>query len=340
MDDVSAERYSRQVLFEGIGREGQEKLLSSRVAIAGCGALGTGVADKLTRAGIGYIRLIDRDYVELNNLQRQVLFTEEHARKRLPKAVAAAEALQAINSNITIEAVVCDIEPSSVERLLDGVNLVMDGTDNVEARLLVNDACLKAGKPWVHGAALGSCGQEMVIMPGKTACYRCYLPEQPETPLEGCEVHGILNTVTGIVSAMESTHALKILTGDVEFGGVMTFVDVWEDEVRQFIVEKSADCPACAKGEFSFLERISTTPTSSLCGRNAVQITPATPMNIDLEELSKSLVKAGEVSNNGYLLSLAVDDCELIVFPTGRVMVKGTTDPAHARSLCSRYIGI
>jgi molybdopterin-synthase adenylyltransferase len=338
--DENLERYSRQMLFECIGRAGQEKLLGSRVAIAGCGALGTGIADKLARAGIGYLRLIDRDFVELNNLQRQVLFTEEHVNGRMPKAVAAAEALGQINSSIVIEPVVGDIEPSSVERLLEGIDLVMDGTDNIETRLLVNDACVKAGVPWVHGAALGSCGQEMAIIPRKTACYRCYLPELPDAPLEGCEVHGILNTVTGIVSAIESTHALKILTGDVEFPSVMTFVDVWEGEVRQFVVDRNPECPACGKGEYQFLDRRATSWTGALCGRNAVQITPAAPMDIDLEELSKSLRKAGKVTTNGYLLTLSVDDYELIVFPTGRVMVKGTTDPSVARSLASRYVGM
>ena len=338
--DEGLERYSRQMLFEGIGRVGQEKLLGSRVAIAGCGALGTGIADKLARAGVGFLRLIDRDFVELNNLQRQVLFTEEHVEKRLPKAVAAVEALREINSAIEIESAVQDIDPSSVEWLLEGIDLVMDGTDNIETRLLVNDACVKADIPWVHGAALGSCGQEMAIIPHKSACYRCYLPQLPDSPLEGCEVHGILNTVTGIVSAIESTHAFKILTGDLDFPSMMTFIDVWEGEVRQFAVDRDPECPACGKGEYEFLDRIASSWTSRLCGRNAVQITPATPMDIDFRELTESLEKIGKVTDNGYLLTLLVDDYELIVFPTGRVMVRGTTDPAVARSLCSKYIGM
>jgi molybdopterin/thiamine biosynthesis adenylyltransferase len=341
MDNASISgRYSRQVLFEQIGAEGQAKLGRARVVLIGCGALGTVIADKLSRAGIGYLKIVDRDFVELDNLQRQTLFNEEHARQRLPKAVAAVEVLRSINSEIEIEAEVLDVTPANIEETLRGCDLAMDATDNLETRFLLNDACLKMDIPWIHGAAVGSCGQEMPIIPGETACYRCYLAESPAEPLQGCDVLGVLSTVTGIVGDLQSTHAIQILTGNPVPGGTITYVDVWENEFLQLTIDRQEDCPTCVKRDFSFLGRKDTSWSTSLCGRNAVQITPAGRKEVDLEELLVSLGRVGEAESNGYLLVFRVDGYEMTVFPTGRAIIKGTTEEGVARSLYSRYVGL
>ncbi|MCG2794678.1 MAG: ThiF family adenylyltransferase [Actinomycetia bacterium] len=332
-------RYSRQVLFEPIGRVGQKKLGGSSVVIIGCGALGTVIADRLVRAGVGAIRIVDRDFVELDNLQRQALFTEEHAHLRLPKAVAAGSVLKTVNSEVEVEPVVCDITPGNVERVIEGCDIVMDATDNLETRFLMNDACLKAGIPWIHGAAVGSCGQEMPIIPGVTACYRCLIQEPPTEPLQGCDVLGVLNTVTGIIADIQSTHAIQLLTDSPVPYGTLTFIDVWENEFERFVVDRVPDCPACVRGEYSYLKKETVSWSTSLCGRNAVQISPAREMLIDLEGLAASLSRLGRVDNNGYLLALSIDGYEVTVFPNGRAIIKGTTDTKIARTLYSRYIG-
>ncbi|MBU4490530.1 MAG: ThiF family adenylyltransferase [Actinobacteria bacterium] len=337
---LETSRYSRQELFEPIGSEGQAMLGKARVLIVGCGALGTVVADRLARAGVGHLRIVDRDFVELDNLQRQALFNEEHAIMRFPKAVAAEEVLKSVNSDIVIESVVRDVTPANMEELLLGCDLAMDATDNLETRFLLNDACVKTGTPWVHGAAVGSCGQEMPIIPGETACFRCFLVVPPGEPLQGCDVLGVLNTVTGIIADIQSTHAIRLLTGNHIADAKMTFVDIWENEFQQFAVARVPGCPCCAQGDYSFLNRKSTSWTSSLCGRNAVQITPAASAEIDLESLARDLSKVGRVMDNGYLLVFGIDGYEMTVFPTGRAIIKGTTDQQIARSLYSRYVGL
>jgi len=339
-DSQKSDRYSRQVLFEPIGVEGQARLGRARVALIGCGALGTVIADKLSRAGVGHLKIVDRDFVELDNLQRQTLFNEEHARQRLPKAVAAETVLKSINSEIEVEASVTDVTPINIEEILHGCDLAMDATDNLETRFLLNDACFKAGIPWIHGAAVGSCGQEMPIIPEETACYRCYLAVPPGEPLQGCDVLGVLNTATGVVANIQSTHAIQILTGNHLAGGKITFVDVWENDFQQFEVERVPDCQCCVEGDYMFLNRQSTSWTTSLCGRNAVQITPANATEIDLGRLACDLSKVGRVMDNGYLLVFCIDGYEMTIFPTGRSMIKGTTDEHIARSLYSRYVGL
>lgn len=332
-------RYSRQILFEPIGIEGQKKLGESTVVTVGCGALGTVIADRLARAGVGTIKVVDRDFVELDNLQRQALFTEEHANERLPKAVAARSVLNTVNSEITVDAVVCDVTPWNIEQIIDGCDVVMDATDNLETRFLINDACMKSGIPWIHGAAVGSCGQEMPIIPGATACYRCLLPEPPMEPLQGCDVLGVLNTVTGIIADIQSTHAFQVLTGSHVPDSALTFIDVWESEFERFAVDRVPDCPACARGEYVFLDKETVSWSTSLCGRNAVQIAPGREMALDFEVLDSSLARLGRVENNGYLLVFSIDGYELTVFPNGRAIIKGTADTTIARSVYSRYIG-
>ena len=341
MDSVKISgRYSRQILFEPIGREGQKKLGGSTVVIIGCGALGTVIADRLVRAGVGAIRIVDRDFVELDNLQRQALFTEEHARLHLPKAVAADSVLKEVNSDITVEPVVCDVTTANVERLLDGCDILMDATDNLETRFLINDACLKIGLPWIHGAAVGSYGQEMPIVPGTTACYRCLMPEPPGEPIQGCDVLGVLNTVTGIIADIQSTHAIQILTGNYVPDSSLTFIDIWEGVLEKFVVDRVEDCPACARGDYAFLRKENVSWSTSLCGRNAVQISPAREMALNFEELAVQLGKLGHLEDNGYLLVFCIDGYEMTVFPNGRAIIKGTTDTEVARSLYSRYIGL
>lgn len=333
-------RYSRQILFEPIGREGQRKLGVATVGMIGCGALGSVIADRLARAGVGTMRIVDRDFVELNNLQRQALFTEDHARLYLPKAVAAESVLREVNSDITVEPVVSDITAANIERLLDGCDILMDATDNLETRFLMNDACLKIGLPWIHGAAVGSWGQEMPIIPGVTACYRCLIQEPPAEPLQGCDVLGVLNTVTGIIADIQSTHAIQILTGNYVPDSSLTFIDIWEGEFEKFAIDRVADCPACARGDYSFLRRENVSWSTSLCGRNAVQISPAREMALNLEDLAVQLAKLGHLEDNGYLLVFFIDGYEMTVFPNGRAIIKGTTDTEVARSVYSRYIGL
>jgi molybdopterin/thiamine biosynthesis adenylyltransferase len=333
-------RYARQVLFGPIGEEGQAKLADSRAVLIGCGALGTVAAERLARSGVGHLRIADRDFVELDNLQRQALFNEEHARDRLPKAVAAGTALKAINSEIEVEGLVCDVTPANIESLLQGCDVALDATDNLETRFLLNDACVKLGLPWVHGAAIGSCGQEMLILPGTSACYRCYLPEPPEGVLQGCDVVGVLNTVTGLIAELQVTHVLQVLTGSSPAGGILTYVDVWESDFQQFEVERLSDCPACVSGELTYLNKKDTSWSTSLCGRNAVQISPAGDRRLDMDELLASLAHVGKVQSNGFLLTFMTDVYEMTVFPNGRAIIKGTTDVQTARSLYARYIGL
>lgn len=340
MDNVIASgRYSRQILFKPIGREGQKKLGGSTVVIIGCGALGTVIADRLVRAGVGAIEIVDRDFVELDNLQRQALFTEEHVNLHLPKAVAARSALKAANSEVEVEPVVCDVTAGNVEQLIAGCDIVMDATDNLETRFLMNDACLKVGIPWIHGAAVGSCGQEMPIIPGVTACYRCLIPEPPAAPLQGCDVLGLLNTVTGIIADIQSTHAIQVLTGSHVPDSLLTIIDIWENEFERFVVDRVPDCPACARGEYTFLKKVNVSWSTSLCGRNAVQTSPAREMALDFEVLAPSLARLGRVENNGYLLVFIIDGYEMTIFPNGRAIIKGNTDTKVARSVYSRYIG-
>ena len=335
----SAERYSRQVLFAPMGNEGQERILSSRVAIAGCGALGSFQADALARAGVGFLRIIDRDFVELSNLQRQWLFEEADADASLPKAVAAARRLKAINSQIPVEAVVADLIPSNAEELLEGVDLVLDGTDNFETRYLVNDYCVSHGVPWIYGAAVSSYGLTMPVLPGRTACLQCVYPEPPQGAQPTCETAGVLNAVTGAIAALQVAAALKILSGHAaDVAARITTMDVWKGEIRQ--VESpppDPNCPACGRREFPHLEGRRRAPIS-LCGRNAVQIHErARPL--DLRQLAERLEPVGTVRANEFALRLTVAPYELTIFPDGRAIVKGTTDTGVARGLYAKYVG-
>lgn len=336
-------RYSRQILFPGIGRDGQEKLLNSRVLLVGCGALGAAHAEMLARAGIGTLRIVDRDFVEYTNLQRQTLFKEEDAANRTPKAVAAKQRISEINSEIEVEEIVADVNNSNIESLIDGCDLVMDGTDNFQARYLLNDACVKHGKAWIYGAAVSSYGTTMTIIPDETPCLRCIFDEMPDAGSSPtCDTAGVIMPIVASISAVQVSEAIKLLTGqrDVLHGSLMQ-IDVWQNDWRKIKLSgPNPDCVTCGKREFEFLDAESQEFAAVLCGRDAIQIAPAQAVALDLKTLADKLNGLGEVKQNEYLVRFYTDEREITVFADGRAIIKGTDDVATARSLYARYVGI
>ena len=340
---VARDRHSRQILFAGIGEAGQEKLSTSRAVIIGCGALGSSQAEALARAGVGHLRIIDRDFVELSNLQRQTMFTEQDACERLPKAVAAARHIRQINSDVTIEPEIADVNYSNIERLIQDCDVVLDGTDNFATRFLINDACVKQNVSWIYGAAVGSYGVTMTIQPDATPCLRCVFPDAPPAAsAPTCDTAGVIMPIISVVAAMQVTEALKLLTRNTDalHHSLMQF-DVWRNEWRRIrLRERNADCQTCGRREFTTLQPESTDFAAVLCGRQAVQISPYTSEQIDLSSLRQKLELAGEVNGNDYLLRFRTGDYELTVFPDARSIIRGTSDVAVARSLYAKYIGI
>lgn len=330
-------RYSRQILFSGIGETGQRKLLDARVAIVGCGALGSFQAGALARAGVGFLRIVDRDIVEFSNLQRQWLFNEADARDGTPKALAAAREIARINTEIQVEPVVADLTPANIDDLLAGVALIVDGTDNFETRYLVNDYAVSRGTPWIYGAAVGSYGITMSIVPGKTSCLKCVYPDPPAGAQPTCETAGVLGPITAAIASLQSAAAMRILCG-IEPVPKITTIDVWSGDIRQITQpEPDPACLCCARRELVHLEPRARTPVS-LCGRNAVQLHELSrPM--DLHDLAGRLSPLGPVRYNDFALRFDTPPYELTVFPDGRVIVKGTTDVGVARSVYARYIG-
>ena len=336
---MNREKYSRQILFPPIGVEGQAKLLESKAVILGCGALGTAQANALARAGVGTLRIVDRDFVEESNLQRQILYDEADARERLPKAVAAARKLHEINSDVQVEAVVEDVDNRNIEALVAGFQVVLDATDNFEARYLLNDVCVKLGLPWIYGAVVASYGTTMTILPGTTPCLACVFPSPPEGTYDTCDTVGVIGPAVSWVAGIQVTEALKILLGrQPELHGAMLAYDVWTNQFHQVRPRRDPACRVCAAREFAYLDRTGPTHTS-LCGRDSVQIRPATSRQLDLAELKTRLEQFGRVRANEFLLIFAVDAYELTIFPDGRAIVKGTHDPAVARSVYAKYIG-
>lgn len=335
MDD----RYSRQVLFGPIGAEGQRKLGASRVVVVGCGATGSTLASLLARAGVGTIGIIDRDYVEPSNLQRQSLFDEADASQSLPKAIAAARKIVAFNSQIIVEPQVADLTPVNASSLLAGANLILDGTDNFETRYLINDFAVKNLQPWIYTAAVGSYGITMNIVPGKTACLACIFPEPPQGGLETCDTAGILNSAVSLVASIAATEALKFLVGaEAELRRTLLSFDVWRNEHAEVSTAKPRPgCRACDRHEFAHLAGEGR-PHITLCGRNSVQIHER-HRPINLAEMGERLRPLGTVRLNEFVLKFWHNSYEMTVFPDGRAIIKGTTDPAIARSLYARYIG-
>jgi len=333
------ERYSRQVLFAGIGAEGQRRLAAARVAIVGAGATGSAAAALLARAGVGTLRILDRDYVEASNLQRQSLFDEADAAESLPKAIAAARKIAAFNSQIVVEPEVADLTPANVEPLLAGAQLILDGTDNFETRYLINDYAVQAGIPWIYGAAVGSYGVTMNILPGETACLSCLFPEAPSGTVETCDTAGILNSVAHFVAAAQATEALKLLVGAKDkLRRTLLSWDAWNNARSEVSAEKPRPgCRTCGARQFPHLAGEGR-PHITLCGRNSVQIHERR-RPVDFAETSRRLEPHGRVLHNEFVLKFWHEAFEMTVFPDGRAIIKGTTDPAAARSFYARYIG-
>lgn len=338
------DRYVRQIRFAPFGEEGQRRLLASRVLICGCGALGTVLANTLVRAGVGALRIVDRDFVETNNLQRQVLFDEQDVADELPKAVAAANKLRQINSTIEIEPIVADVDHTNILKLCEGVDLLLDGTDNFETRFLLNDVAAKLKIPWVYGGCLGCEGQTMTILPGETPCLRCLMSEAPPpgtTPT--CDTAGILAPIINVIASLEAMEAIKILSGHREaVNRSLTVIELWDNRMRQVRLDslrETSDCPTCKRGEYPWLEGKRGSHTAVLCGRNAVQLTHSGSERLSLEDLARKLSGVGRVSRNAFLLRLTVDDYILTVFPDGRAIIGGTDDIATARTLYAKYVG-
>jgi molybdopterin/thiamine biosynthesis adenylyltransferase len=338
------ERYSRQTLFKPIGLEGQQRLQASTVMVIGCGALGTVLANNLCRAGIGHLVIADRDYVELTNLQRQILFDEDDVSRHLPKAVAAAEHLRRVNSNVQIDTLVEDIHADGIESLIREVDLVLDATDNFETRYLLNDVCNKHQRPWIYSGVIASYGVTMNIIPGDTACLRCVFPEMPlpgTTPT--CDTAGILNGIVGSISGIASTEALKILLKSEKVSRAMLWMDLWENTAERLELPRQPDCPCCGQHQYKFLTSPNSSNSTSLCGRNAVQVrgnTGHTSNKLDFPDLAQRLQTVGKVQYNEFLLRLLVENYDITVFPDGRAIIKGTDDPQVARSVYARYIGM
>lgn len=338
------DRYSRQIRFAPIGEAGQRRLLASRALVCGCGALGSVLANTLARSGVGKLRIVDRDFVETSNLQRQVLFDEDDVAAQLPKAVAAANKLRRINSTIEIEPIVADVDHANILGLLDGVDVLVDGTDNFETRFLLNDAAVKLGVPWVYGGCIGAGGQTMTILPGETPCLRCLVQEAPPPgAMETCDTAGILSPIINVIASIQAMEAIKILSGhrDAIQRSLLVF-DLWENRVlpmKAGSLRDAGDCPTCCRREFPWLSGERGSHTAVLCGRNAVQLIQPGGMQLSLEALAEKLAGVGRVTRNPFLLRLAVGDYLLTVFPDGRAIIGGTDDIPTARTIYAKYIG-
>ncbi|HVP53195.1 MAG TPA: ThiF family adenylyltransferase [Terriglobales bacterium] len=336
---TAEERYSRQVLYRGIGAEGQRRLAAARVAVVGCGAIGSCLASLLARAGVGSLRIIDRDYVEPSNLQRQSLFDENDATESVPKAIAAARKIAAFNSEIVVDPKVADLTPANIGDLLAQADLVLDGTDNFETRYLINDYAVQQRLPWIYAAAVGGYGVTMNILPGETACLACIFPAPPHGVVETCDTSGILNSAVSLVASLQATEALKLLVGArIQLRSTLLSFDVWTNERSEISSARPRDdCRTCARREFTHLEGKGR-PHITLCGRNSVQIHER-ERPIDFAEMSARLEPHGTVRYNELVLKFWRDDYEMTLFPDGRAIIKGTADIALARSLYARYVG-
>jgi adenylyltransferase/sulfurtransferase len=339
--DPFEERYSRQILFGGIGAEGQRRLAAGRVAIVGCGATGSALASLLARAGVGLLRIIDRDYVEASNLQRQSLFEEQDAAESVPKAIAAARKIAAFNSAIVTEARVEDVVPQNIEALLEGMDLILDGTDNFETRYLLNDYAVKHDRAWIYTAAVGSYGVTLNVLPGKTACLACIFPDTPRGMVETCETSGILNTAVNVVASIAATEAMKLLVGGAaaeQLRKTLWSFDVWSNEHAEISATKPrAGCRTCGERGFIHLAGEGR-PHITLCGRNSVQIHERS-RPIDFAEMKQRLETLGVVRHNEFVLKFWREPYEMTLFPDGRAIIKGTTDTGLARSLYARFVG-
>lgn len=338
-------RYSRQIRFPHIGQEGQQRLGCGRALIVGCGALGSVIANTLARAGVGHLRLVDRDFLEKSNLQRQVLYEESDVERGLPKAIAAAERLRKINSEIEVEPIVADVVASNVESFCDDCDVILDGSDNFEIRFLLNDVSVKRSIPWVYGGCLGADGQTMTILPGKTACLNCLMLDGPPPPgtTPTCDSFGILSPIINVIASIQSNEAIKILSGNDEaVSRKLSVFSLWENDMRQLDVSKlrdQVDCPTCKQHSYRWLDGSRGSQSAVLCGRNAVQLSFPDRPELSLVELADRLRSMGRVESNPFLLRFFAEPYSLTVFPDGRAIVSGTDDVAVARKLYAQYLG-
>ena len=335
------ERYCRQTILAQIGMHGQARLAAASAAIVGLGATGGFIADLLTRAGVGHIRLIDRDTVDLSNLQRQVLYGEPEI--GIPKAEAATKRLRSVNSGIDLEAMAKDVNPGTIGALLGDTGIIMDGTDNIRTRFLINDFAVLRGIPWVYSGAVGTGGMEMAVIPGETPCIRCLMPEAPPAgSLPTCDVAGVLNTVPAVIGSIAVTDAIQVITGQLksdEGAGRLHIFDAWEHTLDTVKVPRDGGCLCCGKRQFDHLSLRVHESAIPLCGSGSVQITPLEPMKIRLDELAARLHLLGEVRYTRYMVRFRTGELELSIFEDGRAIVRGARDETAARGLYARYIG-
>jgi len=335
-------RYARQRVLKEIGDDGQRMLTGATAVIAGLGALGTNSANLLARAGVGTMRLVDRDIVDWTNLQRQSLFDEDDAAQTVPKAEAATRHLKRINSTIRYEPIIDDINSGNIERLVAGATVVVDGLDNFYTRALINEACVKHGIPWVYGACLGTSGSAATVIPGTSACLSCLLPDvaQATMPPLTCETVGVLGPIAALVAAWQSSEALKIMVGKIDaVSPHLVHVEMWHNDFTSLPMNRVAGCAVCGQHKFDLLEHGGRLATASLCGRDAVQIMPPPSFSLDFDLLSKTLGRLFTLEQNPYLIKFRADKHDVVVFHDGRAMVFGTSDPKSALSLYSKYIG-
>jgi len=341
--DADWQRYQRQINYPPFGLAGQQRLARATVVIVGCGALGSVQADTLVRAGVGRVRIIDRDYLELNNLQRQSLYTERDVQDQIPKAIAAQRHLQQVNSTVEIEAVVSDFNFDNARRYSEGASLMLDGTDNFETRFLINDLAVEQRIPWVYGGCLGSDGQSMTIVPGQTPCLHCLMREGPPTPGTSatCDTAGILAPIIQVIAAWQCSEALKILSGNIEqINRKLISIGLWDNRLLQLDLSSldSPRCPVCSRRQFDWLEGRKTSATAILCGRNAVQLSPRNAQP-DLADLEQRLARLGSTSRNQFMLQAQIGPFAITLFPDGRAIIKGTEDVHKAKSLFAQWVG-
>ncbi|MDR1269641.1 MAG: ThiF family adenylyltransferase [Planctomycetaceae bacterium] len=340
------ERYSRQIVFSGLGRIGQKKLLEATVAVVGVGALGSVSANLLCRAGVGHLRLIDRDYVEKNNLQRQILYNEEDAEKRYPKAVAACNHLSRVNSEIILEPVVAELSAANIEQIFEKVDLVLDGLDNWETRFLVNEACYRFGIPWIYCAALGAETMSMNLLPDENRpCLRCFMsPESGSAAGQSCAVAGVLNMATGMIAAVQTAEAVKILTGSTEIRNGLFVADLWNNRFKTIRIEKDIDCPVCVHRRYEFLNRFGGSRVTRLCGSNSIQVMPSKPAQLPLEMMAEQLAKNSDnrtkIEVYPFMLNFDNGRNHIQIFQDGRAIIENARDETEALSIYSEYVGL
>jgi len=343
MADDLLHRYIRQIQYPNFGQDAQQRLLNSRVLICGCGALGTTLANHLVRAGVGHVRLVDRDIVDSVNLHRQILFDEADAAQAIPKAVAATQHLKRVNSQVHVEGVVADVGPNNIDRVATDVDLILDGCDNFETRFLLNDFSLKQRIPWISAACLGTQGQVFTIIPGETPCLRCLIPEPPSPgSIPTCESAGIFGPVVGVVASIQAMEAIKILAGKMDaVVKNLIAVDLWPFRVQQITIHrlKEQSCPACHLGQYDYLQPSRVSQATILCGQESVQIKPPSPAQCDFDLLFERWSKLGSVEQSPFFLRFRTPEWTLTLFPDGRAIIHGINDAAQARTIYSRLVG-